>query len=483
MIWEYFIWIPIIAFTGTFVYNAFLGLNQVFQTLSTKTRASAIQKLLWTQFLFSCYHACFSTWNSALVQQFVGRLLQLVDLTGEVVLVAKMPSTTVFGGIETVYPDGFMSYLVNKMMSHTLCCVIGVTAYFGTERTVNLLSQRYKNLGQEAQHAIHMFLDFAFHCEFFLGTYLWFKYCFVHVFVTSGSFMNSLDAWNLAVSHTLAFSIGVFVVKDFIMRTTRKNKSKKSEAAIVRYYSLCAVGILALRAGWQFVSAVYGFSTPNDAVVVSLVSIALFALLPSRSLLGYLVPPLLVFLISTVATEFVDFTQWGSFGNAICTLGGLGVGIYLSKRSKKEEGMVEELPPGLNGNRQHRAWAYPPPFPNGWYRIAGTEEVQPGTSNALTLGDVKQVICLGRQFAVFRGLNSEKVSVTDAFCPHLGANMALGGKVVQDELECPFHLWRFDRSGKCTFIPDSTVPDVAKVKTWPVHEYMGNIYMWWDAEG
>ena len=62
--------------------------------------------------------------------------------------------------------------------------------------------------------------------------------------------------------------------------------------------------------------------------------------------------------------------------------------------------------------------------------------------------------------------------------------MALGGKVVQDTLECPFHLWRFDGAGKCVHIPEvNTIPEVAKVKTWHTHEYMGNIYMWWHAEG
>jgi hypothetical protein len=61
--------------------------------------------------------------------------------------------------------------------------------------------------------------------------------------------------------------------------------------------------------------------------------------------------------------------------------------------------------------------------------------------------------------------------------------MARAGKVVNDTLECPFHEWRFDSEGKCVHIPDSeNIPEIAKVKSWPVEEYMGNIYMWWDAE-
>lgn len=68
---------------------------------------------------------------------------------------------------------------------------------------------------------------------------------------------------------------------------------------------------------------------------------------------------------------------------------------------------------------------------------------------------------------------------------NVGANMALAGKVVQDELECPFHEWRFDANGKCVHIPElkGPIPEVAKVKSWPTHEYMGNVYVWFDAEG
>ena len=46
----------------------------------------------------------------------------------------------------------------------------------------------------------------------------------------------------------------------------------------------------------------------------------------------------------------------------------------------------------------------------------------------LKKGDVKPVDALGQHFVVYRG-ESGKVAVLDAYCPHLGANLALGGKV------------------------------------------------------
>lgn len=47
-----------------------------------------------------------------------------------------------------------------------------------------------------------------------------------------------------------------------------------------------------------------------------------------------------------------------------------------------------------------------------------------------------------------------KASVLDAYCPHLGANLAVGGRVVGNCIECPFHGWQFrGDDGKCVKIP------------------------------
>lgn len=47
--------------------------------------------------------------------------------------------------------------------------------------------------------------------------------------------------------------------------------------------------------------------------------------------------------------------------------------------------------------------------------------------------------------------------IFDAYCPHLGANLGVGGIVKGDCIECPFHQWSFRASdGECTNIPYST---------------------------
>ena len=118
----------------------------------------------------------------------------------------------------------------------------------------------------------------------------------------------------------------------------------------------------------------------------------------------------------------------------------------------------------------------PPIYPNGWYEVIRSDE--------LPVGGVKAVSMIGQQLAVFRGESGE-VSVMDAYCPHLGAHLGVGGVVRGDCIECPFHGWQYDgETGQCTKIPyASKVPNFAKVKVWPSMERNGYVFLWFDAEG
>ncbi len=62
----------------------------------------------------------------------------------------------------------------------------------------------------------------------------------------------------------------------------------------------------------------------------------------------------------------------------------------------------------------------PPPFPNGWFAVARSDELKRGQSTAVN--------ALGQNFAVFRD-NKGTAHVLDAYCAHLGANLGVGGKV------------------------------------------------------
>jgi len=84
-----------------------------------------------------------------------------------------------------------------------------------------------------------------------------------------------------------------------------------------------------------------------------------------------------------------------------------------------------------------RASTYPPPYPEGWYVVARSADLAAGP---------RFVQCADHHWVVFRDAAGEP-RVLDAYCPHLGANLA-DGRVRGDTLECPFHGWRIDGEGR-----------------------------------
>ncbi|OWF39957.1 Cholesterol desaturase daf-36 [Mizuhopecten yessoensis] len=117
----------------------------------------------------------------------------------------------------------------------------------------------------------------------------------------------------------------------------------------------------------------------------------------------------------------------------------------------------------------------PAVYPNGWFGIM--------ESHTLPRGNSTYVSILGLHLAVFRGEDGES-HVLDAYCPHMGANLGIGGRVVGNCIECPFHGWQFrGTDGKATKIPYAEkVPDFTKVKAYVSKETNGWIYLWHHAE-
>jgi len=128
----------------------------------------------------------------------------------------------------------------------------------------------------------------------------------------------------------------------------------------------------------------------------------------------------------------------------------------------------------LSRKNRHRLASYPAGFPEGWYSLCFSDE--------LPVGKIKYVECLGLELAVYRGEDGVTKTV-DAHCPHLGANLAVGGKVVGNCIQCPFHLWQFDgQDGSCQHIPYcDPVPAVAKTRSWATTEYHGLICFFYST--
>ncbi len=122
------------------------------------------------------------------------------------------------------------------------------------------------------------------------------------------------------------------------------------------------------------------------------------------------------------------------------------------------------------------AYRFPlPPYPNGWYQIAYSDEL-PG-------GAVLPLHYFGRELVAFRA-DDGAARVLDAYCPHLGAHLGYGGTVEGATIRCPFHAWQFDGDGQCVEIPyASKIPALAKLPSWRVQEVNGLIMVYHHMTG
>ncbi|GAT15200.1 iron-sulfur cluster-binding protein, Rieske family protein [Mycolicibacterium thermoresistibile] len=113
--------------------------------------------------------------------------------------------------------------------------------------------------------------------------------------------------------------------------------------------------------------------------------------------------------------------------------------------------------------------------PTGWFQIAWSADI---TERA-----VVPLHYFGRDLVAFRKADGS-VSVLDAHCQHLGANLAHGGCVVEDGIQCPFHGWVWDGEGRNVRIPYEKRPNRGRrVRSYPVTEANDSIYIWHDATG
>lgn len=115
------------------------------------------------------------------------------------------------------------------------------------------------------------------------------------------------------------------------------------------------------------------------------------------------------------------------------------------------------------------------PYPLGWFVVAFSEE--------LAVGDVVARRYFGRDLVLFRSDSGTPV-VLDAHCPHLGAHLGVGGRVVGESIRCPFHAWRFGADGGCVEVPYSKrIPKAARSRAYPVAEKNGVVMMHYAHDG
>lgn len=117
---------------------------------------------------------------------------------------------------------------------------------------------------------------------------------------------------------------------------------------------------------------------------------------------------------------------------------------------------------------------FPFPIPFGWYQVCYPDDLG---AEPLSLR------YFGRELVAWRDESGE-AHVMDAYCPHLGAHLGVGGKIEGDTIVCPFHAWKFDGTGACVDIPYSDrLNRKARVRTYPAVERNGMTFAWYHPSG
>jgi phenylpropionate dioxygenase-like ring-hydroxylating dioxygenase large terminal subunit len=94
-------------------------------------------------------------------------------------------------------------------------------------------------------------------------------------------------------------------------------------------------------------------------------------------------------------------------------------------------------------------------------------------------------VMLGEPILIGRDAAGKSFALRD-LCPHRGMPLT-AGRFDGRELECCYHGWRFDTSGRCTLIP-SLVPDQAfapdriHIRRYPSREVQGNIWVFFGED-
>ncbi len=105
---------------------------------------------------------------------------------------------------------------------------------------------------------------------------------------------------------------------------------------------------------------------------------------------------------------------------------------------------------------------------NAWYVAAWDHEVS---------RELKPVTILGVNIVLYRKQDGSAAALEDA-CPHRKLPLSMG-RIKGDDVECGYHGLTFDCSGTCTRVPGAErIPHVAKVRSYPVHERYGLLWIW-----
>jgi phenylpropionate dioxygenase-like ring-hydroxylating dioxygenase large terminal subunit len=111
-------------------------------------------------------------------------------------------------------------------------------------------------------------------------------------------------------------------------------------------------------------------------------------------------------------------------------------------------------------------------IPNQWYALLESRQVKKRPVGVTRLGE---------KLVFWRDASGSVHSVRDR-CIHRGVELSRG-RVKEGHLQCPFHGFEYDASGRVALIPangqQAPVPDRFKVLSYPTYEAHDLIWIWW----
>ncbi|MCX6246410.1 MAG: aromatic ring-hydroxylating dioxygenase subunit alpha [Bacteroidetes bacterium] len=115
-------------------------------------------------------------------------------------------------------------------------------------------------------------------------------------------------------------------------------------------------------------------------------------------------------------------------------------------------------------------------IPNQWYVVLESKELKKNKPLRITR--------FSEPLALWRDENNKVCCIADRCC-HRGVSLSCG-KIINGKLECPFHGFIYDKSGKVLMIPangkNKPAPETMKVKSYKTFEAYGLIWLWWGDE-
>ncbi|MFC1669948.1 Rieske 2Fe-2S domain-containing protein [Spirochaetota bacterium] len=110
---------------------------------------------------------------------------------------------------------------------------------------------------------------------------------------------------------------------------------------------------------------------------------------------------------------------------------------------------------------------------NFWYAILQSKELKKNKMIGVTR--------LNEKLVLWRSDDNSIHCISD-LCAHRGVSLSIG-KLVHDNVQCPFHGLRYDGTGKVTLIPangkSSKVPNHFKVHSYAAREEHGFVWIFW----